>query len=900
MRTARLAAVLIVLRVLAAADQPATGNQLDVVVRDGSGHILRDLTLSDFQLQQDGKALPVKDVKFADGGQEHLITLLFGPMLKDVAPVVRSAAETLIAATRKSSARIAVYQVDQSLTLLQAFTADRNALKAAISVATGKRRPGGSATPTGNGTEDQAVEAAATAMNETGARPPLAALIGISREQAKLPGRKAILFFCDSLPVNAGDEMFQTVVSAANRAGVSIYGIDSAALGISDKEERLRSASVGTMMGLNGQQTLGERVNSSQLVGMIEKDPSKVAHDRSSPVLRSLAEQTGGFSMATIAALHDLKRIPEDLGSYYEVSYESPGRLDGAFHNTQVSVDRPKSHVQGRDGYFAVPMLADRVALPFEVPLLEALDHPAEVPAFFHESAALSFRGKGDRPVQFVTVGVPSGDLQFQDDTTAGLRRAHLTVLAIVRDQAGKIAADFGRDVPIQCSPGACAGVEDRYLAFSGEFHLPPGSYTLESVMRDETGGQISTRRSAFTVAQVTPRLTLSSLCLVREIVPTSEAELDGAALRLGDRAIVPAVNGMVRRGKDASAFVFYAVYPNKDTKTPLALRLEVVKDGQSVLSGPVTTRPESWGNPQILSVDLRSLAPGPYDVRLVANQGEQQVESSARMVVEGAASATESTAEAVVRTASPEELTPGPPTVDQQRLLEDARQLVAHYSSRLPNFICTQVTRTMIDYGGRGNWRMIGEISELLTFVDGKEHYSTLTDKTSQHQLELNPMRVTSAGEFGTHLKRIFDPQYQARFGFVRQERIRGRRVQVFTYSVDGPHSKYEIRFNEGHTHASVFTAYHGLVYVDYATGGVRKLTVETDPLPATHPVRAVAVTLEYDDTSVGGKLYLLPVSAQMDIQMSKHRIARNNMTFRSYQRFGTSNRVTFHQAGE
>jgi hypothetical protein len=117
---------------------------------------------------------------------------------------------------------------------------------------------------------------------------------------------------------------------------------------------------------------------------------------------------------------------------------------------------------------------------------------------------------------------------------------------------------------------------------------------------------------------------------------------------------------------------------------------------------------------------------------------------------------------------------------------------------------------------------------------------------------------------------------------------------VQVFTYSVDGQHSKYRITFSDGQKYqAPVFSPYHGLVYVDYETGGVRKLTLETDPMPAGYPVRRVSCTLEYDDVSVAGNLYLLPVFAQLEVQLPKRRVARNDIIFRSYQRFGTRSRI-------
>ena len=53
-----------------------------------------------------------------------------------------------------------------------------------------------------------------------------------------------------------------------------------------------------------------------------------------------------------------LRRIVDDLSSYYLLGYYSTGKLDGKFHSIRVRVKRPGVDVRARRGYLA-PSLAE-------------------------------------------------------------------------------------------------------------------------------------------------------------------------------------------------------------------------------------------------------------------------------------------------------------------------------------------------------------------------------------------------------------------------------------------------------------------------------------------------------------------------------------------------------------
>ncbi len=927
----RSLAILLFLFAGFAADSPSIPDgptmRLDIVVRDQHGRIVRNLEAPDFRLTEDGTAVPLVGARLVDGGSESgpLVTLLFDPIGSESAQAVRTAADELVAAAGRSNMQLAVYQVDQTLSLLQTFTEDRKAVRTAVQAITGKQRAGkrASAPALGapgesrqDGTDPDAiarrtVKAAEKMVSENGARPALAALFALAQELESAPGRKAVIYFCQGLPIaDSQEEGFRNIVSQANRAHVSIYTVDVDALAISDREQHLRemsaamqmTAGVGNARGANGAPELTHNIDTTTGTGvMIQRNgkrPSDAA-DLSSPVLRALATETGAFPAAKAGTLRSLiKRVSEDLGAYYELTYAPHSGMDGAFHTTKVAVNREKLSVQGRDGYFAVPRIMGRPALPYEVPLLAALAQPNAVQTFSHDAAVLRFRSEnGDRPAQFITVGVPASELQLSEDPSAGVVRAHLTLIALARDAAGKIVASFGRDVPLQSPARLAAGLKERYLTYTGRFDLAPGAYTLESALRDETTGRTSTRKSPFTVDPVAPGLGISSLSLVREVL-SAESVFD-QALRVGDKAVVPAADGVVQGGKASTASIFFSVYPKAGSAAPIGLQLEVVRDGKIIVRGPVKLpASDKKAVAQILSVDVSRLTSGPYDLKLLAQQGEGRAEEHLQMMIqEGAAPGPdgEGVEETGVRAPSEAELHTSVPNVDQSRLIEEARQTVLQYSQRLPNFVCTQVTRRQFDDKGRGQWRTIGETAYLLTFHDGQEHYSELAERTRAAQRESAPAsNINSTGEFGSLLKQVFEPAVQARFSWIRAERFHGRLVQVFSYAVDAEHSKYRVSFSGGSTfQAPVFSPYRGKVYIDPETSGVRKMSLQTGDLPAEFPVRQVSLALEYDDVSVAGKLYLLPLAVQLEVRLPHKRAVRSDITFRSYQRFTTDSRI-------
>ncbi len=133
-------------------------------------------------------------------------------------------------------------------------------------------------------------------------------------------------------------QQFRVILDEANRANASFYPIDPRGLAVFD-ENIVPAAGVGV------------GINANPTVGLVEDRARLTARNTS---LRTLAEATDGVAVVDTNNLaQGLRRIVDDLSSYYLLGYYSGEKLDGKFHSITVRVKRPGVQVRARRGYLA-------------------------------------------------------------------------------------------------------------------------------------------------------------------------------------------------------------------------------------------------------------------------------------------------------------------------------------------------------------------------------------------------------------------------------------------------------------------------------------------------------------------------------------------------------------------
>ncbi len=124
------------------------------------------------------------------------------------------------------------------------------------------------------------------------------------------------------------EQQFRRILDEANRSNTSFYPIDPRGLAVFD-----------TPIGPAPPPPL--QVDQNMLMARLTS-------------LRTLADATDGLAIVNTNDLaRGLKRVVDDLTSYYLLGYYSTAKLDGKFHSITVRVKRPGVQVRARRGYLA-------------------------------------------------------------------------------------------------------------------------------------------------------------------------------------------------------------------------------------------------------------------------------------------------------------------------------------------------------------------------------------------------------------------------------------------------------------------------------------------------------------------------------------------------------------------
>lgn len=183
----------------------------------------------------------------------------------------------------------------------------------------------------------------------------LRAMKEIVSSLAGLPGRKAILYVSDGIPMVAGQDLYmaidqkftgestavmeslnfdfsrkyQDMVDAANASGVTFYTLDAQGLQVTSS---VSAEHQGRQIGFFADSTRQQNLQTP---------------------LRLLAAETGGQAILnTNATFEGLVQMAEDFGNYYSLGYQPAHYGDGRYYDIDVKLKNGKGlRVRHREGY---------------------------------------------------------------------------------------------------------------------------------------------------------------------------------------------------------------------------------------------------------------------------------------------------------------------------------------------------------------------------------------------------------------------------------------------------------------------------------------------------------------------------------------------------------------------
>jgi VWFA-related protein len=768
---------------------------------------------------------------------------------------------------------------------------------------------------------------------------PYAGLLAIVRSQSAIPGRKLLIYFTEGAQSDPdAHDVLRSVADAANRAEVSVYVIDKMAVDTKLMDGLMETAALGGMNAASKSASMSGANTSSLSAGMAAQVPTAVGPgmaaqvtdtmtrmegdglDENKTPLGELASRTGG---TYIYSQDNLKkpfaRAVADLTTYYEASYV-PMALDynGKFRPVTVKTLRPNLRVQARPGYFAVPPKSK--SRLFEGPLVKLLSQTELPTDVTFRTAVLQLGNLSTGNESTLVTEVPVSALEVRSEPNANLITWHVSIVSQIKNEAGAVVEHFSDDIPGRGAFDAEEQVKLGCSTMQRHFALPPGKYVLETAVADRISGKLGAERVNFEVPVVASGPFLSDVTLVRRI-DSAPDELDPfEPLRYQQGKVVPSLSGQVSPDAKNISF-FFLVSADSSISEPALLEMQVLRNGELLGQVPLQL-PKNLERsfPYVASLKTDSLAAGNYAVRLSLAQGDRIIERERTFSIAGpelaragldrnSAAGNNAVALAVadsspegpdglpvrreplVITSLPANSVARPSEGELDGIIAGARKHAINYSAKLPNFLCVEVTDRSVDPSGNGRWRRKDSFGELLRYADNQETRTTLEVNGQPSTMKRAAMKdwPISVGEFGDLLNLVFQPSSKTEFHWKETDALANGTVQVFDYRVESKNNSLRLTDDRKQVNAG----FHGVAYIDSATMGIRRITMEADDLPADFSIHAASLAIDYDYVRVGANDYLMPVRGTIRLKRGRHEVDLNQIVFQDYRRYAAETKI-------
>jgi VWFA-related protein len=445
-------------------------------------------------------------------------------------------------------------------------------------------------------------------------------LLALVRAQSALPGRKTVLLLSEGIVVPwQVANMFQSIISAANRANVSIYCVDVTGL-TAKSPGRANTDLLRTSAKISASQNMEAIGDAAYDMFHQDEFVNMSLHANPQAAMAELAESTGGFLIAnTNDTSKPLHKVMEDVRAHYELTYvPSSENYDGHFRKIEVQVLRAGAQVHTRAGYYALPLLAGEALQPFEMSGLDALNARPQPKAFEYKAQALQFRSTRDAVQYSMVFEVPMQNLAFREDKQTAKLRTHVSFMALAKDADGQVAGKVSRDLANDIPADKFEAFSRGSLIFTKPMLLPAGRYTVEIAAVDREKGAASVKREAL-VASGGPGVGLSSVVPVRRIDPPDDSRDPADPLQFAGGKVTPSLDEVYPAGTEIPLYV--VVYPAAGSAGKPRLSIEVFQNGRLVSSASPEL-PSADATAAIPFVSSIQPAPGQYEVKVTARQG--------------------------------------------------------------------------------------------------------------------------------------------------------------------------------------------------------------------------------------------------------------------------------------
>jgi len=384
---------------------------------------------------------------------------------------------------------------------------------------------------------------------------------------AGFPEKKALMYFSSGITQSGMDNQAELMklINSAKKANVAIYPVDARGM--------TASAPGGDASTASGK---GASLFTSGAQGGMGGGRGGAANDSAQETLSTMAADTGGKLFAEDNDLTvGMEQARDDIGSYYILGYYSTnGKADGKYRAVNVKITRPdvaNAKLDYRHGYFAEKEFGKFTQADKDDQLQQALILGDPITDLTLAAEVDYFRLARDRYFVPLSVKIPGSEIALAK--SKGSAKASLDFIGQLRDTKDQIKGQVADGITIQLAQQTLTELNSRTIAYDTGFTVPPGSYKLKFLTRENETGKMGTYETNLVIpdlaADQPSKIKTSSIVLSSQRQPLKEAvgKADPNNTRIAQsnplvdegQQLVPSITRVFR--KDQNLFVYMEVY---------------------------------------------------------------------------------------------------------------------------------------------------------------------------------------------------------------------------------------------------------------------------------------------------------------------------------------------------
>ncbi len=508
--------------------------------------------------------------------QNHrLIVLFFDLTSMQIPDLLRAlqSAQNFLKTGMTPADLVAVVTYSSNLKVLQDFTNDRDVLSKAIksiqigqssTLATnGSVGEAGGTDSFGNEVVTQdtgdAFTPDETEFNIFNTDEKLSALQSLADLLQTVPGRKSVIHFSSGIEQTGVDNeaQLQATIDAANRANISLYTMDARGLMAMPPGGGASAASP------SGTAIYTASAVSSQISSM----------HNSRETLSTLATDTGGRMFTDLNNFAPVfQYVQKENSTYYLIGYTSSNtKADGRYRHIRVEVAGGHGlKVEARPGYYAPVSFGHSSGQQKELQLSDALNSEApflDLPLAVETAYFLQPDG---HYYVVLAAKIPGSSIPFRQHST--VHQTQFDFAWRATDSHGKVAGALRDTLPVKLDASTFQTVLKGNILYEGGLVLPPASYKLKVVARENMTGKMGTFEKQLVLPPVSKTgLALSSVVVSNELSKRPPARpqrgpwamgAEDNPLDSGSQAILPSVTRVFYGNQNL--YVYLQSYANK------------------------------------------------------------------------------------------------------------------------------------------------------------------------------------------------------------------------------------------------------------------------------------------------------------------------------------------------